>query len=131
MTIMVVDDTGAIITGLPRRLPGKHYATPGVVGEVRDYESRRILEETLQMGRLEILEPPEEAFAQAEHVARRARVARFLSRVDLEVLALALWLRREYAGARVVLATDDLRLADAARRGGLEVVTIRYRPRRG
>ena len=128
--VVVVDDTGAILTGLPRRLPGKHYTVSSVVQEVRDRESRRILEEALELGRLEILDPPREALVEAERAARRTRVLSYLSRTDLEVLALALWLKRGCPLSRVLFATDDLRLADAARHGGLEIVNIRYRSRR-
>lgn len=116
----LVMDTGAIMAGLPLSVPGTHATTPSVVGEVRDRESRRILEDSLAYGRLEVLEPGPEALEEALRAARRAGVHGRLSRTDLEVLALAIEL-----GAPV--ATDDYALQLACEEAGVGFVRVRYR----
>ncbi len=116
----LVMDTGAIMAGLPLRIPGRHATTPSVVGEVRDRDSRRMLEECLAYGRLEVLEPSPATVEEAARIARRAGVLGKLSKTDLEVLALALELRAP-------VATDDYALQLAASEAGVGFVRIRYR----
>jgi UPF0271 protein len=116
----LVVDTGAIMAGLPLRLPGVHLTTPSVVGEVRDRDSRRLLEDALSYGRLEVAEPSPEAVEEARRAARRAGVLGRLSPTDLEVLALAIEAGRP-------LATDDYALQLAALEAGVGFVRIRYR----
>ncbi len=118
---VVVDDTGALISALPRRLPARHLTTPKVVVEVRDRESRRILEEMLEAGLLEVEEPGPEWLEEAREAARKAGVEHRLSQADLEVLALALSL-----GPGTLLATDDYSLQRAAAAAGLRIVPVRY-----
>jgi len=125
----VVDDTGAIITGLPRRLYTTHYTTPSVILEVKDPQSRAILEEALSTGRLQVLDPAPEYVEKAKTIAGQAGVLSRLSRTDIEVLALALQLALESGHGKTYLATDDLRLQEAAEKAGLKVIPIRYRRR--
>ena len=120
----VVDDTGALIMGLPYRLPARHLAPPAVLGEVRDRDSRRAVEELLELGRLEEAEPPAWALEEARAAARRARVHARLSDADLQALALAIAASRECPST--ALATDDYALQAAAARAGVRVITIRY-----
>ncbi len=117
---VVVADTGAFITGSLRGLYLQVFTTPGVVMEVRDRDSVRVLEELDASGRLSIVEPPRRAL----EAAKRAGV-RGLSSVDLEVLALALYLRD--LGCVPVIATDDYALQEAASRLGVPFSRIRYR----
>ena len=122
---IVVDDTGAILAGLPLSLPARHYTTPQVVEEVRDRDSKAVLETALESGRLEVREPPNWALSEARRAAMRAGVSRKLSSTDLSVLALALHLTRE-CRCEVLIATDDYALQLTAKRSGLGVVRIRY-----
>jgi rRNA maturation endonuclease Nob1 len=121
----VVNDTGAIISGLPLRLPAKHYTTTLVVKEVKDKESRELLNRMLEIGRLEILDPSEKFVRKALVVAKKAKVHKKLSEADVSVLALALELTLRYDS--VLVATDDYALQIAARTAGLEIIRIRYR----
>jgi len=118
--VRLVMDTGAIMAGLPLSLPGRHATTPRVVGEVRDRESRRILEDSISYGRLEVLEPSGDSIKRARRAARRAGVLGRLSETDIEVLALAIEL-----GAPV--ATDDYALQLASMEAGVGFVRVRYR----
>jgi rRNA maturation endonuclease Nob1 len=113
-------DTGAIMAGLPLSLPGRHATTPSVVREVRDRESRRILENSISYGRLEVLEPRGDSLEEARRAARKAGVLGRLSETDLEVLALAIELG-------VPVATDDYALQLASLEAGVGFVRVRYR----
>ncbi|MCE4625727.1 MAG: nucleotide-binding protein [Desulfurococcales archaeon] len=124
--VIVVDDTGAIIAGLPLQLPAKHLTTERVVEEVRDRESRGLLERAVELGRLQILNPTEPHIKLAKKTARKAGVLRRLSEADISVLALALMVKSQHEG-EVLVATDDYSLQSAVRAAGLEYIPIRYR----
>ena len=121
---VVVADTGALLTGKILSIPHRSYTTPSVVEEVRDAESRRVVEMALSTGRLEVLEPVREALEEARKAARRAGVLGRLSGTDLEVLALALTLKNE--SCEVLVATDDDALQRAVIAAGFRVVRLRY-----
>jgi UPF0271 protein len=124
--MIVVNDTGAIISGLPLRLPTEHYTTSLVAAEVKDKESREILDRMIEIGRLSIVDPSENWLEEAKRVARRAGVLKRLSRADLSVLALALEISLK-TGRRVAVATDDYSLQKAVLKAGLEIIRIRYK----
>ncbi len=122
---VIVLDTGALLTWAALSMNAKLVTAKGVLDEVRDERSRMGLDFLLSSGKLEVVEPGGEGLKAALRVARRAGVAGRLSRVDLEVLAVALELAE--GEARVAVATDDNALARAASSAGLEVYRIRYR----
>ncbi len=119
--VKVVNDTGAIISGLPRRLPAEHYTTSLVVEEVKDRESAKLLEELVALGMLSIVDPEESYLTRAMKAARKAGVHERLSKTDISVLALAIML-----GGDVYVATDDYSLQRAVERAGLKFIPIRY-----
>ncbi len=121
---VLVADTAALLTGKVLSIPQRSYTTPSVVEEVRDAESRRVVEMALSTGRLEVLEPRREALEEARKAAMRAGVLRRLSETDLEVLALALTLKNE--SCEVLVATDDYALQRAVIAAGFRVVRLRY-----
>lgn len=122
---VVVDDTGALMSGLPLRLPARHVAPQAVVDEVRDSESRELLDRMLEYGRLEVEEPSSRYLERARGVAEAAGVLGRLSGADIAVLALALeYLERCGESAA---ATDDYALQLALARAGVRVVRVRYR----
>ena len=120
----VVDDTPALIARLPMSLPARHYTTREVLGEVRDRESRGLLELVLGSGLIEVRDPPRELVLQALSQLPR-RLADKLSGPDATLLALALSLRDECDS--VAVATDDYALQEAAARLGFVPIGIRYR----
>jgi len=125
-TVVVVDDTGALLARLPLSLPAEHYTTPGVVSEVKDRESREGLEALIDYGVLEVVEPPRGYIGRVLEEARRRGLASRLSRVDLEVLALALYLRDSHPAKRVAVASDDYAIQSLAVKLGIEVIRVRY-----
>ena len=122
---IVVNDTGALMAGLPLRLPARHVAPSTVVEEVRDRESRELLERMIEYGRLEVEDPSPQALKRARLTARRAGVLERLSDADIAVLALAL----EYMDkcGESAAATDDYALQLALARAGVRIIRIRYR----
>jgi len=121
---ILVADTGAFITGFTTYSGLPVATTPSVIEEVRDRESKERLGLLEATGALNVVEPPRHLVERVEREARRAGLAGRLSRADLEVLALALYLGRE---GRVVVASDDTAVRRLARRLGIEVTGIRYK----
>ncbi len=122
---VLVLDTGALLAGIPLIVPLKCYTTGAVVGEVKDSESRRVLEEALESGRLEIIEPRVEYMREAFELARRANTLKYLSEVDLKVIALALDLKAR--GEDVIVASDDYRIQETLVKAGIGLLRVRYR----
>ncbi|MEN3000159.1 MAG: hypothetical protein ABDH61_06280 [Acidilobaceae archaeon] len=118
---VVVADTGPVLSGLP--LSVSCYVTPQVMEEVRDAESRELVERALASGKLLVAEPSPEHILKAKEAARRAGTERELSPADISVVALAIELSER---CRVKVATDDKRLQLTLARAGFEVVGIRY-----
>ncbi len=125
--IIVVNDTGAILAGLPMSLPAKHVTTEQVVHEVIDRESRELLSMMLETQRLDILSVDSDSFMKARSLAIRKRRLNRLSNTDLSVLALAISIREMCPESRVLVATDDYTLQEAVRLAGLDFITVRYR----
>ncbi len=126
---VLVLDTGAILAGIPLVAPLKCYTTSSVVGEVRDSESRMVLEKSLESRRLEVLEPSSHYVEKAVELARRAGTLRYLSNADIEVIALALEIKAK--GMEVIVASDDYRVQETLAKAGIEFLRVRYRGIKG
>jgi rRNA maturation endonuclease Nob1 len=122
---VLVLDTGAILAGVPLVAPLKCYTPASVVSEVRDSESRAVLEKLLESRRLEVLEPSGYYVEKAVETARKARTLRHLSNVDLKVIALALELKA--GGVEVIVASDDYRVQETIAKAGIEFLRVRYK----
>lgn len=122
---VLVLDTGAILAGVPLVAPLKCYTTASVVSEVRDSESRAVLEKLLESRRLEVLEPSGYYVEKAVETARKAGTLRHLSNVDLKVIALALELKA--GGVEVIVASDDYRVQETIAKAGIEFLRVRYK----
>ncbi len=125
--IIIVNDTGAILAGLPLSLPAKHVTTEQVVSEVIDRESRQLLSTMIETQRLNVLGTDSSSLMKAKILAKKSRRLIKLSETDLSVLALALTIREQCPESRVLVATDDYTLQEAVRIAGLEFITIRYK----
>ena len=122
---ILVLDSGAIFAGTPLRALEKAVTTPSIVEEVRDPDSRKILEMLEASGRLEIIDPPPPLLERVKRVASRLGVEGRLSKADLGVAALALHYKGR--GLEVVVATDDYTLQLLLDRLGIPWVRVRYR----
>ncbi len=122
-------DAAGIFAGLPLQAPGPFYTTPGVVGEVRDENSRRVLENSLSLGRLTVMSPSPRFLEEARRIASEVGVEVSLSPTDVEVLALALELAA--SGLDVTVVTDDYMLQNASAHAGLDYMPVKTRGIRG
>ena len=125
--IIVVNDTGAIIAGLPMSLPAKHVTTKQVVNEIIDRKSKELLSMMIETQRLDVLSVDTNLFMKAKNRARKSKRLNKLSETDLSVLALAISVKERCPESRVLVATDDYALQEAVRLAGFEFITVRYR----
>lgn len=108
--IQIILDTTGLLAKYYRLLPRhvfKAYTTRSAVEEVIDEENRSALEDAIESGLIEVLEPSQEFYRRALEEARRVGEVSKLSRTDLEVASLALMLRDR---GRVIVITDDYSL---------------------
>jgi len=122
-------DAAGIFAGLPLQAPSPFYTTPSVVEEVKDENSRRILEKSTSLGRLEVRRPSREFLEEARRIASELGVEFSLSRTDVEVLALALELKA--SGLDVAVITDDYMLQNASAYAGLKYMPVKTTGIRG
>jgi len=110
ISIQIILDTTGLLAKYYRLLPRhvfKTYTTRSAVEEVIDEENRSALEDAIESGLIEVLEPSQELYRRALEEARRVGEVSKLSRTDLEVASLALMLRDR---GRVIVITDDYSL---------------------
>ncbi|ASJ11026.1 hypothetical protein A3L12_06770 [Thermococcus sp. P6] len=113
MTVYVID-AAMFIQGVDV----EGFTTPKVVEEVKDPESRLLLEGLMNAGKVIVRVPSRESVRMVEEAARRTGELEELSEADLEVLALAYEL-----GA--VLLTDDYNLQNVAKTLGITFKTLK------
>jgi len=112
-------DTSSFIGGLdPSSLKDTLYTTPTVIEEIRrDDIIKTRLDAALRSRKLKIVMPSSESLQEAKVSSNFMGDSYFLSEVDIQVLALALDLRK--AGNDVVIATDDYSIQNVADKMGL------------
>jgi len=123
---VVVDDTGAIFAGLPLSLPLPQYTTSLIVSEVKDEESKKVLERGFILERIKVIDPPANYVNKARSLAKSFGTLSKLSNADLHVFALALYLREEMK-CEVLVATDDYALQCTVTSAGLKIIKVRYK----
>ncbi|MGC8936744.1 MAG: NOB1 family endonuclease [Candidatus Methanomethylicaceae archaeon] len=102
-------DTSAIIYGFnPQLVEGDHYISPRVISELSRGKTKALVDLFTSSGRLKIRSPKEETKNQVKVQASSTGDLLVLSETDLEVVALALELRRE--GQDPVVISDDYSL---------------------
>ncbi len=123
---VVIDDAGAIFAGLPLSLPLPQYTTSLVVEEVKDEESRKVLERGIVLERIKVIDPPAGYIDKARTLAKSFNTLNKLSKTDLQVFALALYLSEE-TNCEVLVATDDYALQHTVTSAGLKIIKVRYK----
>jgi len=128
----LVLDTSAFIMGYnPLGSEDEQYSTPSVREELRPGETPRLRFEVAEAsGRLKATQPPGELLEELEASGLFGQTGGELSEADREILALAVWLKRE--GLEPVLVTDDYDVQNVAEAAGLRYASlanlgIRYR----
>ncbi|CAB50242.1 type II toxin-antitoxin system VapC family toxin [Pyrococcus abyssi] len=114
LKLKLVLDSSVFIQGLD--IEG--YTTPKVVDEVKDRESRILLESLISSGKVKVVEPSKEALRAVKNAALKTGEIEELSEADLEVLALAYELKAE-------VFSDDYNVQNVARILGLKFRTLK------
>jgi UPF0271 protein len=111
---------------------GVFYVTEGVLREVLDRESRMKLELARTSGKIIVATPPREHVVMVISKSRELGVLEELSEADIEILALASYVR-SVCGSSIIY-TDDKLVQDVATSLGIKVQGVKYlersRPRR-
>lgn len=124
--LIVILDTGALIAKYYRLLPRplvEVYTSVGAAMEVIDRESREALEEAINLGLITLATPSTSSIKSVEEASRQIGCLHKLSRVDIEIAALALQLSR--SGAKVVVITDDYELQNLLLYMGIDFKPLR------
>lgn len=119
----VVLDSAAMFAGVELSY-GPFYTTEGVLREVLDSGSRMRLDFAQASGKLVVLHPPSEHVSAVRSKARELGVLRELAAADVEVLALAHYVKKVCGSS--VLYTDDRLVQDVALSLGIQVRGIKY-----
>ncbi|MCE4608691.1 MAG: hypothetical protein F7B61_07060 [Caldisphaeraceae archaeon] len=120
----IVLDTGAFLTAFVTETPLISFTTPGVINEIKDCSSKKILEVVLAAKKVSILEANNDYKQEVIKVAKNMRLNGKLSAVDVEVLALSYCLKKE--SGEVYIATDDYAIQKMAVALGIKVIKIKY-----
>lgn len=105
-------DSPAIIN-MRGRIEGMFFTVSGVIGELRDLQSRSMADSMIAEGRLTLREPSKSALGDIDKFVREKNMQDLLSETDIKVLALALELK-----APVV--TDDYDVQNCCKLLGID-----------
>jgi len=122
---IIVLDTAAILSLQLERIGERYITSEGVVKEVRygNLAPER-LEAALLTGSIEVLTPSPRFIDEVRRESENTGDLQFLSKTDLEILALALELKTK--GHEVKIATDDYGIQNTAYMLGIETIGIRH-----
>ncbi len=114
----LVADTAAFLAGTHLQTTTPVYTTPRVIQEIRDPHSKHLLQLALQAGKITVQQPPPQAIREARHHAAQTGTTKHLSPTDIEVLALAIHLKKTKT-CNPTLATDDYKLQKTTAHAGI------------
>jgi len=119
----VVVDAAGLFAGVSLSYPTV-YTVEQVAEEVLDERSRRGVEMALASGKLVVTRAPESFKRRVTEAARRLGVLYELSKADIEVLALAYYIKEKCGSA--ILYTDDTLVQNVAISLGIAVQGVKY-----
>ncbi|WXG40742.1 MAG: ribonuclease VapC [Candidatus Freyarchaeum deiterrae] len=106
-------DSSALIGGYnPNLINANQFITPDIFEEVKDENSRMILNLAVSNGILKVRPPTQESIKSVKNAAKNTGDSTVLSLIDIKVLALALDLKNENQNPTII--TDDYSLQNAA-----------------
>ncbi|HDG64333.1 type II toxin-antitoxin system VapC family toxin [Thermococcus sp.] len=111
---MLIIDAAIFIQGIDV----EGVTTPKVIGEVKDPESRLLLESLISAGKVKVMVPSKDSIEKIKEKALETGELGELSDADIEILALAYELKGE-------LFTDDYNLQNIATLLGLKFRTLK------
>lgn len=104
MKINYVLDASAFINGFPLDT-NYNYTTPIIISEVKNFESKLIINQALNEDKLHIIEPGEEFIQEVEKIVKKSGDNLRLSLQDKSIIALALEFTNKNYNVEVI--TDD------------------------
>ncbi len=123
---IIVADTSAFLTGFAAVLSGTIYTTSDVLYEIKDENSRNLVERLLNAGKLSIIEPERRFIEIVRNISSKVRTLKKLSETDIKVLALALHLDEKF-NCPIYIATDDYSIQYTAERLKIKILKMRYK----
>lgn len=127
----IVLDAAGLFAGVELNY-GIFYVTEKVLREVLDQESKMRLELAQASGKIAIIAPPREYVLRVISKSRELGVLEELSETDIEILALAEYVR-SLCGSSIIY-TDDKLVQDIAASLGIKIQGVKYlrrlRPRK-
>jgi len=122
----VVDTSALLVDNAVQYLQGYHcFTVPKVIEEVKTLRHKAGVEVLLDAKVLDVVEVARDCLREVVEVARKSGDITSLSKTDLEVLALALQLKRQ--GRDLVLITDDYTVQNLASRLKIRCRSIRVK----
>lgn len=120
----LVLDTSAFIAGFdPSSIDDEQYSVPTVWKELAKNSLPWIrFNAAFEGGRLKVLEPDSWFLDFVKECAKQVGDLRYLSRADMEILALAIQLKRK--GRTIFIVTDDYSIQNVARRIGVSFASL-------
>jgi len=121
---VIVLDTSAFISGFdPFSVDEEQYSVPSVGQELGEKSLPRLRFDTAsERGRLKILEPDAASLDEAKKLSKEAGDVRFLSEADIEILALAMQLKK--GGYDPLIITDDYSIQNVAEKIGVKFAPL-------
>ncbi|MCD6154772.1 MAG: ribonuclease VapC [Candidatus Verstraetearchaeota archaeon] len=121
---VVILDSSAIINGYdPSSASTKnHFISGGVVDEIKDSKSRMMFERALDVGKLRIINPSIKYLKYVDDAASKTGDANYLSKADMEVLALALEMKDR--GLKPIIVSDDFTIQNLAAHLGIRYISV-------
>ncbi len=113
MKAFVLDSSAFMHGFLPALMEGVHFTPPAVLDELKSIQAKASADAALLSKSVEVLPPPEEYLKEVSRKAVQLGDLHDLSRADLEVLALALYLKESWS-AEVVVVSDDYDVQNVA-----------------
>lgn len=120
----LVLDTSAFIGGFdPLNFPEKQYTVDEVKNEINQESMMWVRFHTaIESGKTIILQPQEQFFRQIVDASKKSGDMRYLSKADIQVLALGLELKVD--GKTPVVVTDDYSMQNVANKIGVEFMSL-------
>ncbi|MCD6409565.1 MAG: hypothetical protein J7L98_04440 [Candidatus Verstraetearchaeota archaeon] len=118
-------DASAFMYGYPSVVvEGEHFTPLAVLEELKSLQARAYADAVLSSKHVEVLPPPRECLEEVSKKAEQLGSLQVLSRADLEVLALALYLKKKES-AEVTVVSDDYDVQNVAAALGLRFQPLR------
>ena len=122
---VVVLDASAFMHGyLSTVIEGEHFTPPAVLEELKSLQAKAYADAALSSRRVEVLSPPREYLEEVSKKAEHLGDLQVLSQADLEVLALALYLKT-MKSSEVTVVSDDYDVQNVAVALGLKLQPLR------